>query len=145
PGPRRLRRPGDGGVRTMARYAGSGSLGPARLRWRPVLEAGSMNAGDIVDRIRERIGTPWRDTSYSDTDRFGGSDTEVTGVATTVFVSMEVIEKAAADGLNMNIPHEDTFWNDRDDVTVVSGDPLYAEKVALLHRHNIVIFRIHDH
>jgi putative NIF3 family GTP cyclohydrolase 1 type 2 len=69
----------------------------------------------------------------------------VTGIATTVFVSIEVIEKAAAGGLNMIIPHEDTFWNDRDDVTVVGSDPLYARKVELMRRHDIVIFRIHDH
>src|SRR5690606_27007399 len=62
-----------------------------------------------------------------------------------VFVTMDVIERAGAAGLNMIIPHEDTFWNDRDDVSVVEGDPLYTRKVELLREHNIVIFRIHDH
>lgn len=62
-----------------------------------------------------------------------------------MFVTLEVIQKAAAAGLNMIVPHEDTFWNDRDDVTVVSADPLYQAKVDLLRKHNIVIFRIHDH
>jgi putative NIF3 family GTP cyclohydrolase 1 type 2 len=45
----------------------------------------------------------------------------------------------------MIVPHEDTFWNDRDDTTVVSGDPLYQTKVDLIKKHNIVIFRMHDH
>lgn len=87
----------------------------------------------------------WRDSSTRDRYKFGGDDTEVTGIATTVFVTMDMIERAAAKGLNMIIPHEDTFWNDADDVTVVDGDPLYAQKVDLLQRNNIVIFRIHDH
>jgi putative NIF3 family GTP cyclohydrolase 1 type 2 len=58
---------------------------------------------------------------------------------------MEMIQKAAAAGLNMIIPHEDTFWNDRDDTALVSADPLYKTKVDLMTKHNIVIFRIHDH
>jgi putative NIF3 family GTP cyclohydrolase 1 type 2 len=45
----------------------------------------------------------------------------------------------------MIIPHEDTYWNDRDDVTIVSGDPLYKTKTDFMRTHNIVVFRIHDH
>jgi putative NIF3 family GTP cyclohydrolase 1 type 2 len=104
-----------------------------------------MKAGEVVDRMKVALGLPWRDNTYRDTFKFGSADTEVTGIATTVFATMEVIEKAAAAGLNMIIPHETTYWNDRDDVTVVENDPLYARKVELMRRHNIVIFRTHDH
>jgi putative NIF3 family GTP cyclohydrolase 1 type 2 len=104
-----------------------------------------MNAGEVVDRIKQQLGMPWRETTFRDTFKFGGPETEVTGIATTVFVTMDVIERAVAAGLNMIIPHEDTFWNDRDDTSVVSGDALYQAKVELLRRHDIVIFRIHDH
>ena len=104
-----------------------------------------MTAGEVVDRIKKNLGGPWRDTTYRDTFKSGGPETVVTGIATTVFVSIEMIQKAAAAGLNMIIPHEDTFWNDRDDVTVVNQDPLYQTKLDLLRKHNIVIFRIHDH
>jgi putative NIF3 family GTP cyclohydrolase 1 type 2 len=103
-----------------------------------------MKASEIVARIKGQMGT-WRETSTRDRYKFGGDETEVTGIATTVFVTMDMIERAAAAGLNMIIPHEDTFWNDADNVTVVESDPLYAQKVELLTRHNIVIFRIHDH
>jgi putative NIF3 family GTP cyclohydrolase 1 type 2 len=47
--------------------------------------------------------------------------------------------------LNMIIPHEDTYWNDRDDITVVSDDSLYKTKVDFMQKNDIVIFRIHDH
>lgn len=104
-----------------------------------------MTAGEVVDRIKKNLGGPWRDTTYRDTFKSGGPDTVVTGIATTVFVSIDVIQKAAAAGLNMIIPHEDTFWNDRDDVAVVNKDPLYPTKLALLQKHNIAVFRIHDH
>lgn len=104
-----------------------------------------MKAGVILDRIKQRLGVPWRESTYRDTYKWGSADTEVTGIATTAFVSMEVIQKAAAKGLNMIVPHEVTFWNDRDDQTIVNGDPLYKTKTELMTKHNIVVFRMHDH
>ncbi len=104
-----------------------------------------MTAGEVIDRIRKNLGVPWRDATYRDTFKFGGPDTTVRGIATTAFATMEVIEKAAAAGLNMIIPHEVTYWNDRDDVAVVNADPLYQAKVDLMRKHDIVVFRIHDH
>ncbi|MCM3878668.1 MAG: Nif3-like dinuclear metal center hexameric protein [Vicinamibacterales bacterium] len=104
-----------------------------------------MTAGEVVERIKKNLGGPWRDTTYRDTFKYGGAGTEVTGIATTVFCSFEVVQRASAAGCNMIIPHEDTYWNDRDDVAIVSGDPLYAAKVDFMRKNNIVIFRIHDH
>jgi putative NIF3 family GTP cyclohydrolase 1 type 2 len=104
-----------------------------------------MKAGEIVERIKKNLGVTWRETTYRDTFKSGGPDTDVTGIATTVFVTLDMIQRAAAAGLNMIIPHEDTFWNDRDDTAVVSGDPLYQMKTELLKKHSIVIFRMHDH
>ncbi len=104
-----------------------------------------MTAGEVVDRIRKNLGGPWRDTTYRDTFKFGGPETNVTGIATTVFCSFEVVQQASAAGCNMIVPHEVTYWNDRDDVSIVSGDPLYATKVAFMRARNIVIFRLHDH
>ena len=104
-----------------------------------------MTAGDVVDRIRTNLGVPWRETTYRDTFKAGGPDTTVTGIATTVFASFDMIQRAVAAGLNMIVPHEVTFWNDRDDVNIVSADPLYMEKADFLSRHNVVIFRMHDH
>jgi putative NIF3 family GTP cyclohydrolase 1 type 2 len=104
-----------------------------------------VTAAEVVERIKKNIGVPWRDATYRDTYKFGGPGTMVKGIATTVFVTMDVVQRAAAAGLNMIVPHEDTFWNDRDDTAIVSHDPLYAEKVELMRRHDIVVFRIHDH
>jgi putative NIF3 family GTP cyclohydrolase 1 type 2 len=105
----------------------------------------TVKAGEIVNRIKSNLGVPWRDATYRDTFKFGGPDTDVTGIATTVFCTLEVVEQAAKAGLNMIIPHEDTFWNDRDDTGIVSADPLYTTKVDLMRKHDIVVFRMHDH
>lgn len=104
-----------------------------------------MTAGEVIARIRQRLGAPWREDTYRDTFKFGGPDTVVTGIATTAFVTLDVIRRAGEAGLNMIIPHEVTYWNDRDDVSVVSGDPTYAIKVELMRKHDIVVFRLHDH
>ncbi|HEV8395319.1 MAG TPA: Nif3-like dinuclear metal center hexameric protein [Vicinamibacterales bacterium] len=104
-----------------------------------------MTAGEVVARIKKNLGAPWREATYRDTFKCGGPDTRVTGIATTAFASLDVIQRAVAAGLNMIIPHEVTFWNDRDDVGLVSADPLlFARKRAYLDAHNVVIFRTHD-
>ena len=104
-----------------------------------------MTAGEVVDRLKKNLGAPWRDNTYRDTFKSGGPETPVTGIATTVFASLDVIQRAVAAGLNMIIPHEVTYWNDRDDKSVVSADPLvYARKLEYLAAHNVVIFRTHD-
>jgi putative NIF3 family GTP cyclohydrolase 1 type 2 len=104
----------------------------------------AITAGEIVDRIKQHLGTAWRDRTYRDTFKIGGPETPVTGIATTFMGTFEAVQHASAAGLNMIIPHEDTYWNDRDDVSIVNGDPLYTTKVDFMRAHNIVIFRMHD-
>jgi putative NIF3 family GTP cyclohydrolase 1 type 2 len=105
----------------------------------------TITAGEVVNRMKANLGVLWRETTYRDTFKFGGPDTQVTGIATTVFVSLGMLQRAVKAGLNMIIPHEDTYWNDRDDVSIVDRDPLYSTKVDFMTKHNIVIFRMHDH
>jgi putative NIF3 family GTP cyclohydrolase 1 type 2 len=104
-----------------------------------------MTAGEVIDRIKKNLGVAWRETTYRDTFKFGGPDTIVTGIATSAFCSYEVVQRASAAGCNMIIPHEVTYWNDRDDVEIVKGDPLYTTKVDFMRKNNIVVFRMHDH
>jgi putative NIF3 family GTP cyclohydrolase 1 type 2 len=105
----------------------------------------ALTAGEVIARIKANLGMPWREATYRDTYKFGRPETEVKGIATAMFCTFDVIRRAADAGLNLILPHEDTYWNDRDDVTIVSGDPLYKTKVDFMTRHNIVIFRMHDH
>jgi len=105
----------------------------------------ALTAGEVISRIKSHLGIPWRDTTYRDTFKFGGPDTEVRGIATTMFCNFDVVKRAAEAGYNMIIPHEDTYWNDRDDTSIVSSDPLYKTKADFMKEHNIVVFRIHDH
>ena len=105
----------------------------------------ALRAGEILDRVRTRLGAPWRDSTYRDTYKFGGPDTMVTGIATTAFCTIEVIREAASARLNMIVPHEVTYWNDRDDTGIVEHDEVYKYKAELMRKHDIVVFRMHDH
>jgi putative NIF3 family GTP cyclohydrolase 1 type 2 len=105
----------------------------------------TLAAGEVISRIKSNLGVPWREATYRDSFKFGGPDTKVTGIATTAFCTLDVVQRAATAGLNMIIPHEVTYWNDRDDVTIVSDDPVYKTKVDFMRANDIVVFRIHDH
>jgi putative NIF3 family GTP cyclohydrolase 1 type 2 len=105
----------------------------------------TLTAGEILSRITSNLGVPWRDDTYRDTYKFGGPETEVTGIATTAFCSFDVLRRAADAGLNMIVPHEVTYWNDRDDTTIVDGDLVYEAKVDFMQKHGMVVFRMHDH
>ena len=109
----------------------------------------ALTAGEVVNRIKSLMalqGVPWSDASTRDRFKFGGPDTAVNGIATTFMATFEAISKAAALGLNMVIPHEDTYWNDADNTTVAEADSLvYRTKIDFMAKHDIVVFRIHDH
>jgi len=109
----------------------------------------ALTAGDVVNRIKAVMavqGVQWSDATTRDRFKFGGPDTVVTGIATTFMATFEAITKAGAIGLNMIIPHEDTYWNDADNTLIAEADPLvYETKVDFMTKHDMAIFRIHDH
>ena len=105
----------------------------------------TLTAGEIIERIKKNLGFPWRTTTYRDTFKFGGADTVVTGIATTMFASYGAIRDAVAAGCNLVIPHEDTYWNDPDKTDAVAADPAYKAKVDFMRAHDVAVFRIHDH
>src|SRR6186713_226674 len=109
----------------------------------------ALTAGDVVNRIKTVMavqGVPWNDATTRDRFKFGGPDTVVTGIATTFMGTFEAITRASERGLNMIITHEDTYWNDPDNTVIAEADTVvFKTKVDFMAKHDIVIFRIHDH
>lgn len=108
----------------------------------------ALTAGDVVNRMKQLLalqGVTWSDGSTRDRFKFGGPDTVVTGIATTFMGTFEAIKTASDQGLNMIIAHEDTYWNDADNTSIVEHDPTYKVKVDFMAKNNIVVFRNHDH
>jgi hypothetical protein len=104
-------------------------------------------AREVIARIQEHVGVPWQAETV-DTFKAGNPDTPVTGVAVTMMATMDVLERAAASGENLIITHEPTFYNHLDkldELDLKENDPVLAAKLAFMKKHNLVIWRFHDH
>ncbi|QMU28360.1 Nif3-like dinuclear metal center hexameric protein [Adhaeribacter radiodurans] len=77
--------------------------------------------------------------------RSGSMDQEVTGIVTTMFPTLEVIQKTIKAGANFIIAHETPFYNNQDEVDWLQQDDAYKYKVDLLNKHKIAIWRFHDY
>lgn len=114
------------------------SVGLARL---PRFE---LTAQQAIDRIRARVGVPWRETTV-DTFKAGNPNTVVTGVATAVMATLPVLRQAAAAGRNLIVTCEPTFYNGNDDPGTRATDPVYLAKKAFIDEHKLVVWRFSDH
>src|SRR4051812_38564164 len=98
-----------------------------------VFASAPLTAGEVVNRIKAVMavqGVAWSDATTRDRFKFGGPDVVVSGIATTFMATFEAITRAAERGLNMIVPHEDTYWNDADNTLVAEADPLvYRKKI----------------
>lgn len=108
------------------------------------LADGAPTAGQIIERIKQNVGVPWRTETV---DRFVAADGEipVKGIATTMMATLDVIQRAAAAGKNLVITHEPTFWLHQDTLTGIEQDSTYRFKADFLTKNNMAVFRFHDH
>ncbi len=100
-------------------------------------------ASEVIAKIVAANGAaPVADTV--DTIKAGDPATPVTGIATTFMDTMDVLREAVAKGDNLVITHEPTFYNHRDDRSLLSNDPVLAEKLKYIEDHHLVVWRFHD-
>ncbi len=97
----------------------------------------------VIDRIEADFGTTFPPDTV-DTYKDGDGSTRVTGIVTTFLPTMDVLRAAVAQGKNLILTHEPTFYNHRDDPGLFTADPVYKEKLAYIHDHGLVVFRLHD-
>ena len=106
-----------------------------------------MTAREVVDRIKETLaasGVAWRAETV-DTFKAGNPDTPVTGIATTFMATFDAIQRAVAAGANFVISHEPTFYNHQDATATFVDDAVFKAKMAFIEKHQVVVFRFHDH
>jgi putative NIF3 family GTP cyclohydrolase 1 type 2 len=106
-------------------------------------QTGQLTAGQVVDRIKQNLGVPWRE-GPTDTFKVGDAGSPVTGIATTVMSTFDVVKRAVAAGKNMVITHEPTFWVGNDDVRSVTTDVVYQQKLQFMRDNRVVVWRFHD-
>lgn len=121
------------------RFAAAGLLGPIAASAQTAL-----TARQVIERIQENIGVEWRAKTV-DTFKAGNPDTRVTGIATTVMATLDVLRRASAAKKNLIITHEPTFYNHEDSTEGLGSDPVYRAKQELIAKHDLVVFRFHDH
>ena len=106
--------------------------------------AKSVTVGEIMDAfIGEVPGSPFPTTV--DTLKAGSRDMKVTGIVTTMFATLDVVQKTIASGANFIIAHEPTFYNHTDETSWLENDPVYRFKAELLSKNQVVVWRNHDY
>ncbi len=147
--------------RQFAQMAGAGlaagTLTPAQAQAQAQQPPAKLTAGDVVARIKSRIGVPWNDMSFRDIYKIGGPGSPVTGISTTFGSNLNMMQRSVKAGLNMVITHEPTFWTDADVVPpggpsggtfcdlACQADPLFKTKLDYAMSNKVVVWRIHDH
>lgn len=97
----------------------------------------------VIDIILKEVPNARRENTV-DKIRSGSPEQEVTGIVTTMFPSIEVIEKTKKARANMIIAHETPFYNNPDETEWLKDDDAYKYKVDLLNKYKIAIWRFHD-
>jgi len=99
---------------------------------------------EVIDIILKDIpGAPFKETV--DTLKSGSETQVVTGIVTTMFATLAVIEEAAKRKANFIIAHEPTFYNHLDDTNWSGQNDIVRQKQELLKKHNITVWRFHDY
>lgn len=80
-----------------------------------------------------------------DTLKSGKPDQAVTGIVTTMFPTIPVIEEAIKRNANFIIAHEPTFYNHLDNPEWVPNNTVVKQKQQLLEKHKIAVWRFHDY
>lgn len=112
-----------------------------------------MKIKDIIQLVKDYsrgldfMGNKIDDTKTRDQVLYGDVEKECTGIVTTCFASVSVIEKAYTLHANLIICHEALFWNhgDRTDWLEQDQNTVYLRKKALLDEYGITVWRDHDY
>ena len=104
-------------------------------------------ASEVIEQIKAHVGVPWQEQTV-DTFKAGDPQTRVTGIAVTMMATFDVLQRAAANGQNLIITHEPTFYDHLDDPKQLpqgEQDAVLAAKRAFIAEHHLVVWRFHDH
>jgi putative NIF3 family GTP cyclohydrolase 1 type 2 len=125
------------GLASSAALAQAGGLGRST----------GVTARGVIDRIKTvcaQQGVVWA-AGTVDTVKIGDPDTVVTGIAGTFMATLDVMQRAAAGGINLIVSHEPIFYNHLDRTDAFETDPVYRAKRDYAARHGLVVWRFHDH
>jgi putative NIF3 family GTP cyclohydrolase 1 type 2 len=106
--------------------------------------AKNMTVQQIIDLILKEGGLSVLKNTV-DTLKSGSGDQVVTGIVTTMFPTITVIEEATRLKANFIIAHEPTFYNHTDNPDWVENNSVVKQKQELLAKRGITVWRFHDY
>lgn len=106
----------------------------------------TVTARQVAERIGAHVGVPPRATTV---DGFlaGDPDAPVTGVAVTVMATLDVLQRAAARGLDLVVTHEPLYFDHAgtsEPTLLAEDDPVHRAKAAFVARHGLRVLHLHD-
>ncbi len=105
---------------------------------------GQYTVQQIIDLIiKEAKLTVFKNTV--DTIKVGSADQIVTGIISTMFPTVAIIEEAVKLNANLIIAHEPTFYSATDNLEKQETNAMIQKKLALLKEKGIVVWRFHDY
>ncbi len=102
-----------------------------------------MKANEIEARIQAHYGCEKISPHSCDGFVFGAPETDVTGVITTFTVTADILRRAAAQGANMIVTHEPTFFLECRGEWA-QQDPVFEQLRRMAREQGVVIWRCHD-
>lgn len=102
------------------------------------------SAGQLIETIIEKTGAE-KVANTVDVIKEGNADTEVKGIVTCMFATMDVLRKAVEKNCNLIITHEPLYYNHFDSAEQFKNDAVFLEKQQFIKDNDLVIWRFHDY
>ncbi len=107
----------------------TGKNNPAAIVIETIIKnTGSQKFPETVDVIKE-----------------GDPQTQVKGIVTSMFATMEVLKAAVEKNCNLIIVHEPLYYNHVDETEQFKNDQVFLEKQRYIRENKLVIWRFHDY
>lgn len=108
------------------------------------LNGKTFTANQVVTAIIKKTGSAAIPNSV-DIIKEGDPETQVKGIVTCMFATMDVMKQAVAKNCNLIIVHEPLYYNHTDETKQFQNDPVFSEKRHYITDHKLVIWRFHDY
>lgn len=109
-----------------------------------IIKGTNASASHIVEIIIKNTGaSPVPNTV--DVIKEGNPETKVTGIATCMFATMDVLKQAVSRNCNLIITHEPLYYNHFDETQQFRNDSVFLAKQHYIMDHKLVIWRFHDY
>lgn len=102
-----------------------------------------MTIQQAIDRIKSKFEGKAGEHTV-DTIKSGDTSQPVRAVVVTFMATREVLAQAVAQGANLIITHEPTFYNHLDEEKWLQRDQTYQSKRQFIDQHGLAIWRSHD-